>query len=508
MAIPGSIVAVGKLMTPGGAAGPTGPVGPPGSAGGAGVAGLNAWTTVITAGFTVPAYGANVTINVADTSWMAIGEWLYIDDAAGTGSAGQLVVVSKTPTTAVLVNPSPTVYLPPLASPTQNGAMRQVSGNTTDFVDGTNSCQNLASAIQPTIGLARLRAFNSLGNPNMEVDQRNADGYSAVNTASAFPLDRWQFQRGGGTTMAVNLQQNTASPLVVVPGSNFAITRKFLRVTLTSAQASLAANDYLQVVQTMEGPQLRELINDVHSVSLLVRGPANLSFALNLRDSNATHSFCALCTLGPVANTWTLFTLPNLPWTASGSFPLTPGNAGYVLGICLACGTSLTASANNTWLNGNFIGAIGMSNFAAQPANTTFDIAFVQHEPGPICTTLIDKPFSQNLDESLRYYQKTYSYGTPIGAANGNGAISFVYFSGWSASWVTARFKKVMAIPPTVTGFHPGTGAANSAQGNTGAFTITSIGQIGDAGFSTFAITPATSGSDQISLHYTADTHW
>src|SRR5215510_2354821 len=38
-----------------------------------------------------------------------------------------------------------------LANTSQNGMLRQTTGNTTDFVDGTNNYQNLATAVTPTI---------------------------------------------------------------------------------------------------------------------------------------------------------------------------------------------------------------------------------------------------------------------------------------------------------------------------------------------------------------------
>jgi hypothetical protein len=39
----------------------------------------------------------------------------------------------------------------PLADTTQNGLLKKVSGLTTDFVDGSNNCQDLVSAVQTVI---------------------------------------------------------------------------------------------------------------------------------------------------------------------------------------------------------------------------------------------------------------------------------------------------------------------------------------------------------------------
>ena len=102
---------------PAGPAGPTGPPGPastvPGPPGATGPAGTPAWTLVTTAAFTVPPYNATVVVSVADTTWIALGEWVYADDAEGTGTAGILKVQSKTSNSVTLWNPNPPAANPP-----------------------------------------------------------------------------------------------------------------------------------------------------------------------------------------------------------------------------------------------------------------------------------------------------------------------------------------------------------------------------------------------------------
>jgi hypothetical protein len=71
--------------------------------GGIGPAGTPAWTTT-SAGFTVPAVGSTVVVTVPDTTWAAPGEWIYVEDAGGAGTAGLMLVQSKTSTTLTLQN--------------------------------------------------------------------------------------------------------------------------------------------------------------------------------------------------------------------------------------------------------------------------------------------------------------------------------------------------------------------------------------------------------------------
>ena len=84
------------------------------------------------------------------------------------------------------------------------------------------------SATQSQIWSTRLRSFNAIGNPTFEVDQRLA-GASSGFAVGAPVIDRWGSFKTG--TMVGAIQQN--SGIVLLPGTSFAITAKFWRVTLT-----------------------------------------------------------------------------------------------------------------------------------------------------------------------------------------------------------------------------------------------------------------------------------
>jgi hypothetical protein len=303
----------------------------------------------------------------------------------------------------------------------------------------------------PVITSVRLRSFNAMGNPTFEVDQRNV-GTALLNVGAPFSLDRWQIARSG-TPMGINTQQAGLGTGVggdaLVPGTNYRISQSALRISVNIAQASMGAGDYLFLQQYVEGIYFRELMNDVHSLQLLVRpSVAGLRFGVALNDPGTTSKSLTKLSPALAANVWTLVQFPNLPaWPSGGSFTSAPGVVGYLLRIMLACGSSYMSPANDTWQNGNFMGAPGMSNFAAT-LNATFDIAFVQHEPGPLCTTLIDKPFAQNLDECQRYYAKSASYA--VKPVQGGQSFLGIFLLGTTAVRVGIRFPKRMAVTPSI----------------------------------------------------------
>ena len=148
---PGATGATGPQGTQGptgatGTQGPTGPTGPAGATGPAGTTGENA-NTLTVASFTVPAIGATVTVSVADTGWIVVGQMLYVDTAGGgAGAAGAFQVQSKTSTTVTLLNPAQMQQIP-LAGTAQAGLMAQLSGRSSDYVGGDNACHAVPGAI-------------------------------------------------------------------------------------------------------------------------------------------------------------------------------------------------------------------------------------------------------------------------------------------------------------------------------------------------------------------------
>lgn len=362
----------------------------------------------------------------------------------------------------------------------------------------------------PNIWSVRLRSFNATGNPTMEVDQRNVGALlSNPGSPTAFACDRWLVQKAG--TMVISSQRITTVGSIVLPGTNFAISANLLRLTLTTQQTTLGAGDYYVITNAIEGPMFRELSSDVHSISLLVRSTvANLKFSVSLRDNTNTHSLVKLCTI-PTANTFTLITLPNLPlWTASGNFSTVPGVLGYSLIISLAVGTTNTSSAADTWQTSGSLGAPGMDNFASKPVSSTFEIAFVQHEPGSQCSTLMDLPFDQNLLNCQRYYQKSYDYATAIGAvSNFNGDVALMNIAGGAIGPV--RFTRRMAKVPTILAYSTNTGTVNTIRDVSGAAErpVTAVNGFGETGFDSFTATGITAVAGTYSrAHYTADLGW
>jgi hypothetical protein len=497
-AVPGTVVVGGSLASPGGPQGTTGSIGPIGNTGPVGPPGPAAATTTVSS-LTVPNTGATTTVTVGDASWVTVGQMIYIANAGGSSLAGALQVTAKNGNILTLLNPGTVSAIPP-ADNTQSGLLNQVSGNTTDFVDGTNHCQPLA----PVIWSVRSRSYSSIGNPNFEVNQRVwAIGAPVLPAVSgAFLVDRWSVVRSAGISATFTI--GPSSGTIVAPGSKFMLGGQVLVIQLATQQTTLAASDYFQVLQFVEGSAFRELQQDVHSISLLVNTNAALNFSVAIRDAGLSQSLVIPVS---VPSGVSLIALPNLPVWPSAFSNITSGAVGYSLAICLAAGSTFTAPATGSWTSGNFLGAPGMDNFLAKPVGTNIALAFVQHESGPQCTSLIDKPFASNLNECLRYYAKSYAYVTAAGTGVAAGEAWFNASGTTTFAFGYAPFPLPMAKSPTVTAYNSQTGAINGAQSFPNGTNVTGI-TVSNNERSIGYISGTLVSGQMYRFHFTADTGW
>jgi len=395
----------------------------------------------------------------------------------------------------------------PLADATQSGLLTQLSGNTTDFVSGANTTRNLQTDVQPIIWYQRTRTYNSLGNPSLEIDQRNVGAALTNPAAGVWPCDRWRYGRSAG---AYNINIASTYSTVTIPGTSFPITSRYIRFTNQAVVATAGASDFVQFYQQVEGPSFRELniLTDVHTIWLLVRSSvAPLTLSLGIYDSPLSMILAKLFTIS-TAGAWQLISLSSLPAFPGGAgFTALPGYVGYIFCINLVLGSNYTVAPNVWTATTTANGATGAQSFGAQPVGSTLDIAFCQHEPG-VGSSLIDKPFSTNHQECLRYYFKSADYGVVPGtSANGEcwmTALSATYAFG------TIPFPVPMAQSSTLTTYNsvaaPWT--ANQCTSYPGGVNYTVTGKSWNTKALDYLSISGGVASQQYRFSFTADSGW
>lgn len=127
-----------------GTTGATGPQGNTGPTGATGPTGIDSFTLSI-ADFTIPPLNGTVDVDVQVANWIVVGQMVVVQTAGGGATnAASLKCIAKTGNRITLQNvPAgnlPTIPTIPLADTTQNGLLRKLSGNASDYVGGDNLC--------------------------------------------------------------------------------------------------------------------------------------------------------------------------------------------------------------------------------------------------------------------------------------------------------------------------------------------------------------------------------
>jgi hypothetical protein len=258
---------------------------------------------------------------------------------------------------------------------------------------------------------------NIVINGDMSLAQRSTS-VASLTTGGYRTLDRWYFDINSFGTWTMS--QSTDTPT----GQGFATS---LKVDCTTADASPAAGDYLQLIQIFEGQNLQYLKKGTaNAVSLTasfwVKSTKTGTFIAEFFDNDNTRSISQSYTVN-TTNTWEKKTI-TIPGDTTGAFGNDNGASFYLI-IWLAAGTDFTSGTlATTWgsrVNANT--AVGQVNIADSTSND-FYITGVQLEAGTTASEFEFLPVDVNLARCQRYFYKIESSGT---GSNNNITTGFTY---------------------------------------------------------------------------------
>lgn len=193
---------------------------------------------------------------------------------------------------------------------------------------------------------------NRIANGAMQVSQEN--GNTSGTTNGYYGADQFATYRvtSAGTITTQRVQSLTPN------GS-----KDRYRVTITAADASLAAGEYLTINQNIEGQEVADFRYGVASAKQSIlrfgfKGPQG-TYAVSVKNSALNRSFVSLFTISaPQANTDTEQTIV-ITGDTSGTW-LTDTGIGLSIDIVLACGSTFQGTTG--WQAGNILGTSGVSN--------------------------------------------------------------------------------------------------------------------------------------------------
>ena len=288
-------------------------------------------------------------------------------------------------------------------------------------------------------------AYNGMQiNGSCDVDQVNAG--ASVAGVNGYAIDGWQVTKGG--TMVLSSQQVTDAP----PGLS-----NSLKVSVTTAEASIASGDYSLVYLPIEGYRVARLAFGTSSAQPVTLGfwvkanrTGTYSGALKNGSNNLTYTFNFTIS---ASLTWQFITV-TVPGCTTGTWG-TGNGIGLIVYFVLASGSTYTISPN-AWTSGNYLGATGTINGVAATSDT-FQVTGLIILPGiemPSASRapLIMRPYGQELQSCRRYWQASFASNetaTTFSAISGNE-------TAFTATDVNDAFGKALFVPemrsiPTVT---------------------------------------------------------
>jgi hypothetical protein len=277
-----------------------------------------------------------------------------------------------------------------------------------------------------------LQSFrNALINGNFDFWQR---GTSFIGHISGHTADRWYSDLIGSGSVDVT-KENTG-------GLN--VCENFLRMTVNTADPTLAANAYLGIVQALEGYKARVFRNSPICYSFWVRSSMPGVFSAALRLGDWSQSIVTSLTINQ-ANTWEKKTVTAIPSMYSAS----PGYSGYdyydiglTFTLTFASGSNYIVSTPDQWEAGNKLSVAGSSNFLSSPG-ITIDIAEVQLEPGHTITPFEQRPYTVEEILCKTYFETGYYSHAPALAATS------------TIAWRWQEYDAVKKYAPTISIINP-----------------------------------------------------
>lgn len=241
---------------------------------------------------------------------------------------------------------------------------------------------------------------NRIINGDCRIDQRNSGSSSALASA-VYSLDRYMgFFSSSGTA---TVQRSSTAPTGFVNS---------LLVTVGTADSSVAAGDYAEIEQRIEGFNVADLgfgtaNAQTITLSFWVRSSVTGTYCVNFRNNGNNRAYVVNYTIS-AANTWEYKTV-TITGDTSGTWT-TDNSSGLIIGFCLMVGSTFQQAAGS-WGSTSFgFGSSSQTNLMAT-SGATFYITGVQLEAGSVATPFERRDYGRELIMCQRYYFRNHNNG-------------------------------------------------------------------------------------------------
>ncbi len=306
------------------------------------------------------------------------------------------------------------------------------------------------------------RHRNYIINGAMDFCQRFETGSQSGLAGQHYFVDRFIYSRNGTFSHTISRPSNCPT----VAQSGFAGTYSFLLDCIT-AQASMGASDYSQILYRMEGLDFANLKNHKCFLSFWVKATKTGIYSVSYGNSAGTASYVSEYTINAI-DTWEKKTVMVDFSTAPGAWEYS-SSTGMIISWTIASGSVFQTSSLNTWLAGVYTTSTNQVNGVDSIANN-FSITQVMMMPVDPILANIDVPFVRagktmggELAYCQRYYEKSWDIGIAVGTVTPSGEMGIYVYPITAATTAqavaSARFKVTKRGTPAVHAYNPSTGA-------------------------------------------------
>ena len=241
---------------------------------------------------------------------------------------------------------------------------------------------------------------NYIINGAMMVSQEN--GNTPGTTTAYYAADMWnvQFSNAGAITFADVAARSSAG------------STNRLRLTVTTADASVGAGDYCEIGCAIEGVRAADLNFGLASAKTIViqfgvKAPAG-TYSVTIANGASNRNYAAEYVIAAGEANTDVIKSVTIPGDVTGTWP-TGNVAGIYLQWSLMCGSTY-AIAPNTWSATTTIGSSNQFNFMGTNGNV-FELFDVSLTEGNVAPPFQVPDYASELEACRRYYQQ-------VGGAN------------------------------------------------------------------------------------------
>lgn len=281
---------------------------------------------------------------------------------------------------------------------------------------------------------------NFIMNGDMSVAQR-ATSVASITTSGYYSVDRWSI---GLVTLGTWTMAQATTTADYPASEGFASS---LKLTATTAKASLSAGDYALLSHKIEGQNLQVLkygssFGEYLTLSFWVKSNVTGTYIAEfVKNDGSVAKFRSVSYTINSANVWEKKVISVPPDSASGI--TNSNNYGIELVFWLGAGSTYNGGTLNTgtWnaAPANNTRATGQVNVAATVSNY-FQITGVQLEKGSSATDFEYIPYYENLRRCQRYFYRFEGSSTA-------GAYSGVSTTGFGSGSTIARASIMLPVP-------------------------------------------------------------